>query len=656
MDRKRVAWLVAAAAVLAGGCDGGPLGSGPPEIASITVNPASGTLHPDSVITVSATAVDSRGRTIDGVEYTWTSSDSTILAVSKIGEVVAMDLGTAQVRASAGGKVGIAELTVVQRPVARVQITPGSWEMRVATSAQFVVTLLDGRGYPLSGRQVAWSSSDTTRATVSPQGVVTAREMGTVNLVATAEGVRDSAKVTITAGEPARLEVVGGNNGTATVGAALADSLAVRVTDAFGNPVRGVAVTWTAGAGSVAPLSGTTDAVGQARTLWTLGTAAGAQAATAAAAGMTVTFTASATPGAAASLTRVGGHNQTGPVGRLLPDPLVVRVTDAHGNAVPGAAVAWNVIGGAGSVNPSTSQTNAQGRASTLWTLGSQAGAQSARASMGTIAPVTFAATATATPPVGQVRIVTFGDSNTDFGYRDGTLAAVVASYISRTPIPGIRLGPNDPHSQLQLAGKIETEWRRIRQIPIRAVNHAIGGTSTAIDRGHPDGPPNARTLYNGVTRFEAEVLGLGAPWDGGGIDPVVRVNAFRPGPADFAYLSIGTNDAFALTTEQTIANLRWMIQRWLAGGLRADHLILTTLAPNVRAIPGSIPAINQGIRALAAEYGVHLIDLGNHTSADGLNWRSDAMHLDGVHYTERVRQWLAERVVSHMASRIPAN
>ena len=275
------------------------------------------------------------------------------------------------------------------------------------------------------------------------------------------------------------------------------------------------------------------------------------------------------------------------------------------------------------------------------------------------------ACTRTMSGTAPAVRVVTFGDSNTDWGL-DGISPQVLAkSYTSEAPHSAAML----PHSSHQLAGKIEAEWRTVRSNAIRAVNHAIAGTTTGGDGfGGPNrrstGAPQARTRVAGVTRFEGEVLGAKWPWSGG--EPVNakyvegalrRVQAFVPSTHDFAYVSMGTNDAGSrISTQQTLANLRWMIDKWLGAGRRADHFLLTTLAPRADQSGSTFPALNDGIRALAESKGVVLIDLANYTSADnGRTWRSASLHVgDGLHYSESVRDWLAERIVVAMAARVP--
>ncbi|HET7464685.1 MAG TPA: Ig-like domain-containing protein [Longimicrobium sp.] len=67
----------------------------------------------------------------------------------------------------------------------------------------------------------------------------------------------------------------------------------------------------------------------------------------------------------------VGGNAQTGTAGEMLPTPLVVSLTDAHGNPVAGWAVAFQVTAGEGSVDGS-GRTGSGGTAEARWTLGSR--------------------------------------------------------------------------------------------------------------------------------------------------------------------------------------------------------------------------------------------------------------------------------------------
>src|SRR5512141_1619807 len=99
------------------------------------------------------------------------------------------------------------------------------------------------------------------------------------------------------AGDPAAAAVSSGNNQSGAVGAKLADSLVVLVTDAADAPVPGVIVNWSATGGTLSQAVDTTDGAGKSSVAWTLGNTSGAFTATATAAGLPpVVFSATASP------------------------------------------------------------------------------------------------------------------------------------------------------------------------------------------------------------------------------------------------------------------------------------------------------------------------------------------------------------------------
>jgi plastocyanin len=202
-----------------------------------------------------------------------------------------------------------------------------------------------------------------------------------------------------------------GDAQSALVGAALADPIRVRVTEG-GTPKSGVSVSFAAvgtGAG-VDPASATTDADGLASTSWTLPHAAGNVTATAtvsSASGSPVTFSATATAGAATQVAASGGNNQTGTVGAALAAPFQVTVKDQFGNAVAGTNVTWAVTAGDGTIAPAASTSSVSGAVTAVLTLGPVAGANTATASATGLAgsPVTFTATGEDIPLTSDVEV-----------------------------------------------------------------------------------------------------------------------------------------------------------------------------------------------------------------------------------------------------------
>jgi alpha-tubulin suppressor-like RCC1 family protein len=141
-----------------------------------------------------------------------------------------------------------------------------------------------------------------------------------VALVAAAVGSCSGGEpVSPTAGIPTAIVAVSGDGQNGPVSTALAQNFVVRVDDTDGNPVAGVAVTWavTAGGGSISPTSAPTDGSGLSQARLTVGSAAGANSATATVAGVgSVTFNATGTSG--------GGGG-----GGVTPSNLTFRTIDA---------------------------------------------------------------------------------------------------------------------------------------------------------------------------------------------------------------------------------------------------------------------------------------------------------------------------------------
>ena len=175
------------------------------------------------------------------------------------------------------------------------------------------------------------NASISTLATVNAVGGVATFEglrltvTGTYQLIASASGLTSATgpSFAVSPGPAARLMITSGSGQAAIGGATLPTPVGVRVADAFGNAVPGagrtIAFAASAG-GSASPASGTTNAVGQLSTVWTLGATAGSQTLTASSAGLT-----SAVASATAS-----GAAPTGPTGPTYGFPVVFSTPSSH--------------------------------------------------------------------------------------------------------------------------------------------------------------------------------------------------------------------------------------------------------------------------------------------------------------------------------------
>jgi hypothetical protein len=230
---------------------------------------------------------------------------------------------------------------------------------------------------------------------------------GTNTLTATVAGLTGS-PVTFTATATAKataLALNSGNNQSVTAGTAVAVKPSVLVTDAQGNPVANVAVTFSvaSGGGIVTGAAQSTGANGIATAgNWSLGATAGTNTLTATSGGLTgspVTFTANGTAGPAAIIAIRSGNGQSATVGTDVATKPSARVTDVNGNGVAGAAITFAVGSGGGSITGASQGSGADGSVTVgSWTLGLTAGVNTltATASGLTGSPLTFTATGTA--------------------------------------------------------------------------------------------------------------------------------------------------------------------------------------------------------------------------------------------------------------------
>lgn len=194
-----------------------------------------------------------------------------------------------------------------------------------------------------------------------------------------------------------------GNAQTGPIGAALPDSLAAKAVDRYGNAVPGASVAWTnvAGGGALSPTGGVTNAAGIVKAAWTLGPRLDTTHVATAASGAlpAARFTATPVVPAGATLTLTSGDGQTGTVGQVLADTLVVTMRLADGRPVRGAAVSWSAAPGSGSVVAVDPVSDDLGRSKARWTIGIVVGNHTAQAAAYSLPPVALTAVGTPDDP-----------------------------------------------------------------------------------------------------------------------------------------------------------------------------------------------------------------------------------------------------------------
>jgi uncharacterized protein YjdB len=202
-----------------------------PEVAAIVVSPTTSTLTPNAQLPLQAQVQDGSGAIITDAEVTWTVQDPRVVSISDAGVVTALAVGTSQVAANSLGKYGIAVITVdasrnsgtggsgtggsgtggsgtgssgadnagagSSSDVATVTITAPSKKLKAGSTMQLAATALDAKGNAVAHQSFVWSSSNTSTATVSASGVVSAQRQGDVTITAQTSAGGKSASLKI---------------------------------------------------------------------------------------------------------------------------------------------------------------------------------------------------------------------------------------------------------------------------------------------------------------------------------------------------------------------------------------------------------------------------------------------------------------------------
>jgi uncharacterized protein YjdB len=302
-------------------------------VAAIAVSPAAPVVAEGATQQMTATASDANGNLIPGVAFAWTSSNTPVATVDAAGVARAVAAGVSYLTAGAGGKTATVTFTVtattVQAAVATVSVEPGSATVVVGGSVLLTASARDAAGKAITGRPVAWSTSNPAVATVSASGMVTGVAVGSATITATVEGKTGTSTITVSADPattPARISVSPRADTLSALGAAT--QLRATVYSAAGGAISGAAVSWTSLSAGVATVDAsgrvTAKAVGTARIV----AASGSLADTATVTVRQVVATVAVSP--TAPVVQEGATQQVSATAR-----------DANGNDIAGVAFTW---------------------------------------------------------------------------------------------------------------------------------------------------------------------------------------------------------------------------------------------------------------------------------------------------------------------------
>lgn len=139
-----------------------------------------------------------------------------------------------------------------QGSVESIVVSPAISTVSVGASIELEAQVLDAAGISLSDRPVHWASENTEIATVSADGMVTARKVGTVQVAASTGGRSGVAQVTVTTIPVASIQVTPTNK---SLFVEESFQLSAQTRDAGGNVLTGRPISWSSNNEGVATVS-----------------------------------------------------------------------------------------------------------------------------------------------------------------------------------------------------------------------------------------------------------------------------------------------------------------------------------------------------------------------------------------------------------------
>ena len=145
--------------------------------------------------TIYLDAVVKRGKKQIGNNWdiTWSSSNSSVATVDYYGTVRISKSGNATITASAYGKSATCKITVTEP----ISITLNSSAQSIMLGGNYYLVATVKRGNETIDSNVSWTSSNTSVATVSSNGLVTAKSIGTTTITASSMGRTATCIITV---------------------------------------------------------------------------------------------------------------------------------------------------------------------------------------------------------------------------------------------------------------------------------------------------------------------------------------------------------------------------------------------------------------------------------------------------------------------------
>ncbi|HLJ76566.1 MAG TPA: Ig-like domain-containing protein [Acidobacteriaceae bacterium] len=356
-------------------------------------------------------------------QATWKTSDSTIASVSSSGMLTALKQGSVTVTATMGSVTGSASVTVGQ-PVLRSISVSGPSSVGLGATVQYTAqgVYSDQSTQPVTS-QLSWHTSDSTVATITASGMLTAQKQGSVTVTATVGSIAGNLSVTVTAPVLASIRV---NPSSFSIAAGQTKQLAASgvYTDGSVQDVTSQA-TWSSSATNVVTVSATGLATGVSQGTATITAAVGSISGTSnATVGAAVLSSITVTPSSASV---AAGETQAFAANAIFSDGSQTDIT---------SSVTWSSSAtGIATVDATGLATGvASGSASITATSGTVSGSASLTVTAAKLTSIDISPDGDSIPVGGQDQLLltgTFSDgttqtiTNATWSSSDSTLASV---------------------------------------------------------------------------------------------------------------------------------------------------------------------------------------------------------------------------------------
>jgi uncharacterized protein YjdB len=556
------------------------------------------------------------GAAASGAEIRWTSSDTTVARITGDGTVTAVGAGDATILATSGTQQGSAVLSVRQRDIASLRLTPGTSSIYPAKTQQLELTAYDdaGRVMAVGTGTAKWSSSNSTILAVDNGGVVTGKVRGSGVVTAKIGSKAATASVNVLTEPAASVSV---DLGASTLEVGQTTQASATLLNSAGAQFTGPTVAWQSSNPAIATVNAAGVVTAVAR-----GTATISAVADGKTGGATLTVAAKTT----ASVV-ITPNAATATIGQSA--QLTATVKDATGGTLTGRTITWASGNTAVATVSNSGLVNAVGAGAT--TISATADGVTGQASF-TTASVTAASVAiTPTLPVVQVG----QDAQltaTAYDAAGNALPARVAAWASANPtvatvsntgrVTGVSSGHVDITATID--GKVATTLLGVNVPPPAAVASiavSLGGTinvgqttqATAVLRDAAGNVLSGRTiawssaepslatvsgsgLVTAVAAGSASIVATSEGVTGAG---TVVIATAAPQPVATITLSAPSTSMSAGQTQTITATLRDAQGNVLTGrtiGWSSSNLGAVTVTPT-----GQVQAIGAGSATITA-------------------------------------------------------